>query len=60
MTVSSPAFSQQRDPFPVSLFSVAILLSVSVLINYIDRGTLAIAAPLLKDDLGLSPSQLGI
>jgi MFS transporter, ACS family, D-galactonate transporter len=60
MTVSSPALSQQRDPFPVSLFSVAVLLSVSVLINYIDRGTLAIAAPLLKDDLGLSASQLGI
>src|SRR5437016_5697607 len=39
---------------------VAILLSLSVFINYVDRGSLTIAAPLLKDDLGLSASQLGI
>jgi ACS family D-galactonate transporter-like MFS transporter len=45
---------------PLKLFGVAILLSVSVLINYIDRGTLSIAAPLLKEDLHLSPSQLGV
>jgi MFS family permease len=31
-----------------------------VLINYIDRGNLSIAAPLLKDELGISASQLGI
>jgi MFS family permease len=43
-----------------ALFGVALLLSISVLINYVDRGTLAIAAPLLKEDLHLSPSQLGI
>jgi MFS family permease len=43
-----------------ALFGVALLLSTSVLINYVDRGTLAIAAPLLKEDLHLSPSQLGI
>jgi len=43
-----------------ALFGVALLLSVSVLINYVDRGTLAIAAPLLKEDLRLSPSQLGV
>ena len=42
------------------LARVAVLLSFSVLINYIDRGTLSIAAPILKDDLGLSPSQLGV
>jgi hypothetical protein len=29
-------------------------------INYIDRGSLSIAAPLLKDELGLTPSQIGI
>jgi ACS family D-galactonate transporter-like MFS transporter len=43
-----------------SLWRVAVLLGFSVFINYIDRGTLAIAAPLLKDDLGLSASQLGV
>jgi MFS family permease len=36
-----------------------VLLAVSLLINYIDRGNLSIAAPLLKDELHLSPGQLG-
>jgi ACS family D-galactonate transporter-like MFS transporter len=35
------------------------LLTVSVLINYVDRGNLSIAAPLLKEELHLSASQLG-
>ena len=38
---------------------VLFLLGLSVLINYIDRSNLSIAAPLLKDELGLSASQLG-
>ena len=36
------------------------LLVVSVFINYIDRGNLSIAASAIKDELGLSASQLGI
>ena len=36
------------------------LLALSVFINYIDRANLSIAAPLLKDELGLSPWQLGV
>jgi MFS transporter, ACS family, D-galactonate transporter len=36
------------------------LLTLSVFINYIDRGNLSIAAPLLKQELGISASQLGI
>ena len=45
----------------VGSFAVPLLLLVlSVLINYIDRGNLSIAAPLLKDELGISASQLGI
>jgi MFS family permease len=39
---------------------VVILLVLSVSINYIDRGNLSIAAPLIKDELGISASQLGI
>ena len=39
---------------------VIALLAVSVFINYIDRSNLSIAAPLLKDELGLSASRLGI
>jgi MFS transporter, ACS family, D-galactonate transporter len=37
-----------------------ILLVISLLINYVDRGNLALAAPLLKTEWGMSASQLGI
>ena len=37
-----------------------ILLAICILINYVDRGNLSIAAPLLQDELGISASQLGI
>jgi MFS family permease len=41
--------------------SVALTLLVgSVFINYVDRGNLSIAAPLLKNELNISASQLGI
>jgi MFS family permease len=36
------------------------LLVASVFINYVDRGNLSIAAPLLKNELSISASQLGI
>ena len=39
---------------------VLFLLGLSVFINYIDRANLSVAVPLLKDELGLSASQLGI
>jgi MFS transporter, ACS family, D-galactonate transporter len=39
---------------------VLALLAICVFFNYIDRGNLSIAAPLLKDELGISASQLGI
>ena len=45
----SPAFSR-----------VLVLLFLSVFINYVDRSNLSIAAPLIKDELGISASQLGI
>src|SRR5215469_16319699 len=47
---------RKQDSFAVPL----LLLAISVFINYIDRGNLSIAAPLLKNELGISPSQLGI
>ena len=37
-----------------------VLLVVAVLINYVDRGNLALAAPLLKTEWGMSASQLGV
>jgi MFS transporter, ACS family, D-galactonate transporter len=43
-----------------ALIRVLVLLGLSVFINYIDRANLSVAAPLLKSELGLSASQLGI
>jgi MFS transporter, ACS family, D-galactonate transporter len=37
-----------------------ILLAICALINYVDRGNLSIAAPLLKDELRISVTQLGV
>jgi sugar phosphate permease len=49
------------DPQSLRPFTPAlILLAICILINYVDRGNLSIAAPLLKDELGISASQLGI
>jgi MFS family permease len=39
---------------------VLALLTALVFVSFVDRGTLGIAAPLLKDDLQLSASELGI
>ena len=41
------------------MIRVLLLLGISVLINYIDRSNLSIAAPLIKDELGISGTQLG-
>src|SRR5690348_16334546 len=49
-----------RQPGSRSMSLVLALLVVSVFINYIDRGNLSVAAPLLKNELGLSASRLGI
>jgi len=40
-------------------WSTAVLLFSSTAINYIDRGNLSVAAPLLKDELGISALRLG-
>ena len=37
-----------------------VLLCVCVLINYVDRCNLSVAAPLLKNEFQLAPSQLGV
>ena len=49
-----------QSTLPRALKIVVGLLWFSAFINYVDRGNLSIAAPLLKDELGLSASQLGI
>lgn len=41
------------------LVAAVVLLGISVFINYVDRVNLGIAAPILKNELDLSPKQLG-
>jgi MFS family permease len=38
---------------------LVVMLSLALMINYIDRGAIATAAPLLQDELKLSPSEIG-
>src|ERR1700737_1191155 len=40
--------------------AVVPLLAVAVFINYVDRGNLATAAPLIQDQLRLSSTQIGV
>ena len=40
--------------------TLTVLLSAMVLLNYMDRGALGIAAPRLKEELGLSATQFGL
>jgi ACS family D-galactonate transporter-like MFS transporter len=50
----------ERNQLSARLLVVLVLLGLSVFLNYVDRGNLSIAAPLLKDELRISASQLGI
>src|SRR5580704_11590838 len=56
MPTSSPL---QPTRIPAPLMVVLVLLAISVFINYIDRGNLSIAAPMLKDEMNISAAQLG-
>lgn len=52
---STRVAGSERVSFAPALF----LLFIAVVINYVDRGNLSIAAPLLKDEWHLSASMLG-
>jgi hypothetical protein len=45
-----------RKPQPAT--RLVLLVTTAVFINYIDRGNLATAAPLMQDELRLSPARL--
>jgi MFS family permease len=49
---------QQKLTGPLSI--VLGLMVLSVFLNYIDRGNLSIAAPMIKDELRISATQLGV
>lgn len=40
--------------------SVVVMIALSVLLNYVDRGATGIAAPLMKEELNLSATQFGL
>jgi MFS transporter, ACS family, D-galactonate transporter len=60
--MSTPPSPSQPPSQPLTgkLWRVLILLGLSIFISYIDRSNLSIAAPLIKDELHLSASQLGL
>src|SRR6202048_294052 len=41
-------------------WAIALILGFGVLINYIDRGALSVAAKPLHDELGLGPAECGV
>src|SRR5260370_4198914 len=51
---------REKEKLPPALWGVLTLLFLALFINYIDRGALSIAAPMLKDEFGMSPGRLGV
>jgi MFS transporter, ACS family, D-galactonate transporter len=49
-----------RQPMDARTLTLLFLLALSVFINYVDRGNLSVAAPLLKGELHLSAYHLGL
>lgn len=48
-----------RQPIGGRTLGLCFLLALSAFINYVDRGSLSVAAPLLKGELHLTAAQLG-
>ncbi|HEX9159331.1 MAG TPA: MFS transporter [Rhizomicrobium sp.] len=57
MTVAADSVPQARAQLGAG---VVTLLAMAVFISYVDRGNVATAAPLMKDELRLSASQIGL
>lgn len=56
MTTAAEAAGRRTGEFGMG---VTALLALAVFINYVDRGNLATAAPLIQDELKLSSTQMG-
>ncbi|WP_293370747.1 MFS transporter [Phenylobacterium sp.] len=55
------AIDLKAAPRPLTFGNgVVALLALAIFINYVDRGNLATAAPLMKDELHLSASKIGL
>jgi MFS family permease len=57
LEITSPTARGESSSTPWFLL---FLLFVSVMINYVDRGSIATAAPLISRELSLSPLQMGV
>ncbi len=57
--MNEPARVSSTHPPGVSA-GLVLLLGAAIFINYVDRGNLATAAPLLKTELALSNTQIGV
>src|ERR1700733_7169887 len=70
LAIGCSNFSGPRSTVPMAVSSSELpaqhrwrlvgLLSVSVLINYVDRGNLSVAAPVLVRELSVPPARLGL
>jgi MFS family permease len=55
--VTVPAEARTALPSARAPYTLVALLSTALLINYVDRGSISIAAPLLEKELQLAPAQ---
>ena len=58
--MASAANNQSMSTASRSVAILVALLGMAVLLNYVDRGAIGVAAPLMKADMGLSATQFGI
>src|ERR1051326_6490857 len=56
---SAPNQREDQRTLTPALWIVLALLSISLLINYVDRSSISTAAPLIRTEFGLSATQLG-
>jgi ACS family D-galactonate transporter-like MFS transporter len=52
--------AETLPPRSLSQLPLVLLLTAILFISYVDRGNLATAAPLLKDELGLDAARIGL
>jgi MFS family permease len=62
MTPSQPATPKIGTPDPErqSRTPILVLLLAGILVNYIDRGSLSVAAPAIMREFALSPVRMGV
>src|SRR6059036_2460980 len=51
---------REKEKLSPALWGVLTLLFLALFINYIDRGALSIAAPIIKEQFAMSPGKLGV